>query len=97
MLLLQNGKWNNEVIIDSAWIARATHSPSGMQNCYLFWGTTFRNQYIILATGHGIQTIYVAPTKNLVVITTAWPYIKGNDKYQDNPVSLCNYIFDSCN
>ena len=97
-LLLQNGKWGNEQIVDSSWIAEATrpmvtmYSP-GSSYGYYFWVFPAYGGYA--AVGHGGQFIFVVPSKKLVVIYTAWPYTSG-DMF-DNFNELADLIIKSCN
>jgi CubicO group peptidase (beta-lactamase class C family) len=97
-MLLQNGKWGDQQIVDSSWIAEASvphvtmHSP-GSSYGYYFWVYPAYDGYA--AVGHGGQFIFVVPPKNLVVIYTAWPYTSG-DMF-DNFNELADLILKSCN
>jgi CubicO group peptidase (beta-lactamase class C family) len=96
-LLLQNGKWGNEQIVDSSWIAEATKPIVTMQSPgtsygYYFWIFPAYGGYA--AVGHGGQFIFVVPAKKLVVIYTAWPYTSG-DMF-DNFNELADLIIKSC-
>ena len=97
-LMLQNGRWGNEQIVDSSWIAEATkplvtmHSP-GTSYGYYFWIYPAYGGYA--AVGHGGQFIFVVPARKLVVIYTAWPYTSG-DMF-DNFNELADLILKSCN
>jgi CubicO group peptidase (beta-lactamase class C family) len=97
-MMLQNGKWGDQQIVDSSWIAVATrpqvtmHSP-GTSYGYYFWVYPPYSGYA--AVGHGGQFILVVPPKNLVVIYTAWPYTSG-DMF-DNFNELADLILKSCN
>lgn len=97
-LLLQNGKWNNQPIIDSTYLANATstkvfanynNEPYG----YYFW--IFPELKGYAARGHGGQFLLVVPEKKLVVVYTAWPYTSSN--FFDNDTELMQLIVDSCN
>ncbi len=97
-LLLQNGKWGNQQIVDSSWIAEATKPIVTMQSPgpsygYYFWIFPAYGGYA--AVGHGGQFIFVVPSKKLVVIYTAWPYTSG-DMF-DNFGELADLIIKSCN
>lgn len=84
-MLLQNGKWNGQQIVDSLWIAEATkahYSETYWGYGYLFWIMKGLNGYD--AAGHGGQEIIVIPSKNLVVVVTAWPYITDTEWLRDN-------------
>jgi CubicO group peptidase (beta-lactamase class C family) len=97
-MLLQNGKWENQQIVDSGWIAEATkpivtmYSP-GTSYGYYFWVYPAYGGYA--AVGHGGQFIFVVPPKKLVVIYTAGPYTSG-DMF-DNFNELADLILKSCN
>ena len=96
-LLLQNGKWGNEQIVDSSWIAEATKPVVTMQSPgssygYYFWVFPAYGAYA--AVGHGGQFIFVVPAKRLVIIYTAWPYTSG-DMF-DNFNELADLIIKSC-
>ena len=97
-LLLQNGKLDNQTIIDSTYLALATstkvtgdfnEAPYG----YYFWILPAFEGYAAL--GHGGQFLLVVPSKKLVVVYTAWPYTSGN--YFDLPVEVMSIIVNSCN
>ena len=96
-LLLQNGRWGNEQIVDSSWITEATkpvvtmHSP-GTSYGYYFWIFPASGY---AAVGHGGQFIFVVPSKKLVVIYTAWPYTSGDMFHNFN--ELADLIIKSCN
>ena len=84
-MLLQNGRWNNQQIVDSAYIAEATKEQvKNYWYGYYFW--TFPDTFhgIFEAAGHGGQEIIVAPNKKLVVVVTAWPYITDTEWLRDN-------------
>jgi len=96
-LLLQNGKWGSETIIDSVYLAEATsikvsanfhHEPYG----YYFWILPAYGGYAAL--GHGGQFLLVVPQKGLVVVYTAWPYT--SDKFFDQRNDLMALIINSC-
>lgn len=97
-LLLQNGRWNNQPIIDSTYLAEATSTkvfanynsdPYG----YYFW--IFPGIKGYAARGHGGQFLLLVPEKKLVVVYTAWPYTSGD--FFDNDSELMKLIVDSCN
>jgi CubicO group peptidase (beta-lactamase class C family) len=97
-LLLQNGRWNNQSIIDSAYLTEATSTkvfanynshPYG----YYFW--IFPEFKGYAARGHGGQFLLLVPEKDLVVVYTAWPYTSGD--FFDDDTELMKLILDSCN
>jgi CubicO group peptidase (beta-lactamase class C family) len=96
-LLLQNGRWGDQQVVDSSWIAEATKpivtmSSPGTSYGYYFWVFPAYRGYA--AVGHGGQFIFVLPSKKLVVIYTAWPYTSG-DMF-DNFNELADLIIKSC-
>ena len=97
-LLLQNGKWDDQQIIDSAYLSHATstlvtgdfnETPYG----YYFWILPAFEGYTAL--GHGGQFLLVVPPKQLVVVYTAWPYTSSD--YFDLQADLMSIIINSCN
>jgi CubicO group peptidase (beta-lactamase class C family) len=96
-LLLQNGKWENQQIVDSTYLKSAVsqHVYNDLNNKpygYYFWIYPQWNAYA--AWGHGGQFLFVAPDKNLVVVYTAWPYT-GYDLWDDGE-ELMSIIYESC-
>jgi CubicO group peptidase (beta-lactamase class C family) len=84
-MLLQNGKWQDKQIVDSAWVAEATRAQYSEQYWaygYYFWIMKDLKAYD--AAGHGGQEIIVVPYKNLVVVVTAWPYMTDTEWLRDN-------------
>jgi CubicO group peptidase (beta-lactamase class C family) len=96
-LLLQNGQWHEKQVIDKDYLAAATahqvNSYNSIPYGYYFW-INERNQGYY-AHGHGGQILLVVPSKNLVILYTAWPYTSG--EYFDNAFELFNLIVDGCN
>jgi CubicO group peptidase (beta-lactamase class C family) len=96
-LLLQNGEWKGEQLVDSEWIAEAT-SPivtageSWASYGYYFWVYPAEGAYS--AVGHGGQHIHVVPQENLVVVYTAWPYTDG--ELFDNFQELADLLVHGC-
>lgn len=95
-LLLQNGRWNNSQIIDREYLQTATShhvtSKNGTPYGFYFW-IDERNQGFY-AHGHGGQVLLVIPSKNLVLLYTAWPYTSGD--YFDDAFEMLNLIADGC-
>ena len=96
-LLLNNGRWNGEQIVDSSWIAQATKplvstERPGSSYGYYFWVYPAYPAYAAL--GHGGQEIFVDSMQNLVIIYTAWPYTSG--ELFDNFFELADLITRSC-
>lgn len=95
-LLLQNGKWGDKQIIDTAYLKMATshlvNASYNRQYGFYFWIDQRNKGYY--AHGHGGQVLLVIPTKNLVLLYTAWPYTSGD--YFDNAFEMLNLIADGC-
>jgi CubicO group peptidase (beta-lactamase class C family) len=98
-MLLQNGRWGDTQILDSAWVGEATRSQVQLNYWaygYYFWINPEENVY--WAAGHGGQSIFVAPEKNLVVVVTAWPYVQDREPWKDNfEFELYKRVLASCN
>lgn len=99
-MLLQNGVWNNQQLVDSAWIDLATqpkheYRPYWVYG-YSFWLSPFEDIFFYTATGHGGQKIYVVAEKNLVIVTTAWPYCKDETPYVEDFKEVLDLIIESC-
>lgn len=96
-LLLQNGEWEGQQLVDSAWIAEATQpivnsGLSGAPYGYYFWIYPAYGAYA--ADGHGGQRIMVFPDKDLVIVYTAWGYTSGD--FFDHFNELADLISKSC-
>lgn len=96
-LLIQNGNWHNQQLVDSAWIAEATqmHVNSGAGGGpygYYFWIYPAYPAYV--CDGHGGQRIMIFPEKNLVIVYTAWGYTSG--EFFDHFNEMADLIFNSC-
>jgi CubicO group peptidase (beta-lactamase class C family) len=99
-MLLQGGQWNGRIIVDSSWIALATrphyqYLPYWVYG-YSFWISPFEDIHFYTASGHGGQMIYVVPEKNLVIVTTAWPYCKDEEPYVEGFKDVLDLILESC-
>lgn len=97
-LLLSNGRWKGQQIVDSSWIAEATNplvnaDGYGASYGYYFWVYPGYPGYS--AIGHGGQRIFVVPSKNLVIVYTAWPYT--SDEMFDEFGEISDLIYRSCN
>jgi CubicO group peptidase (beta-lactamase class C family) len=96
-LLLNNGLWNGVQVVDSSWITKATKplattSSPGASYGYYFWIYPAYPAYA--ASGHGGQYIFIDPSKNLVIIYTAWPYTSG--EMFDDFTEIMDLIVKSC-
>jgi CubicO group peptidase (beta-lactamase class C family) len=96
-LLLQNGMWENEQIIDSSYLNAAVSRQvySNLNNHpygYYFWLYPEWNGFA--GRGHGGQFLFIAPGKDLVIVYTAWPYT-GSSLWDDHE-QLISLIYQSC-
>jgi CubicO group peptidase (beta-lactamase class C family) len=94
-LLLQNGVWNNKVIINPDYLKKATTHLVNSNNGsypygYYFWIDKTHQGYY--AHGHGGQILLVVPDKNLVLLYTAWPYTSAENF--DNAFELFNMVIE---
>ena len=99
-MLIQNGQWEGRHIVDSTWIALATQShyeyrPYWVYG-YYFWISPFEDIFYYNASGHGGQMIVVVPGKNLVIVSSAWPYSKHEEPYVEPFMTLLELIIESC-
>jgi CubicO group peptidase (beta-lactamase class C family) len=97
-MLLQNGVWDGQPVVDPDWLAAATGPHVPMNDWaygYYFWENLVDGFF--WAAGHGGQTILIAPGKNLVVVVTAWPYVQDSPEFRDNiEFGLINQLLDGC-
>jgi CubicO group peptidase (beta-lactamase class C family) len=96
-LLLQNGRWNDEQIVDSTWIANATAMQVNSGNLgapygYYFW--IYPAFEAFAADGHGGQRVMVFPKKDLVIVYTAWGYTSG--EFFDHFNEVADLVASSC-
>ncbi|MBK6903147.1 MAG: serine hydrolase [Saprospirales bacterium] len=96
-LLLQQGQWQGEILVDPAYLARATSTlvsahQGGQPYGYYFWILPAMGGYY--ASGHGGQFLLVVPDKDLVVVYTAWPYTSG--EFFDRGFELMTLIGEAC-
>lgn len=96
-LLLNNGNWKGEQIINENYLQLATSHQvyidlTGDSYGYYFW--LYPEMSAFAANGHGGQYLFIAPDKNLVVVYTAWPYTNGN--MQDRAMQLIEPIYKAC-
>lgn len=93
-LLLQNGKWHNEQLIDPDYLSIATscHVTSNTNKPYGYYFWIDEKNQGFYAHGHGGQILLIVPSKNLVMLYTAWPYTSGD--FFDNALELFTIIVD---
>ena len=87
-LVLNKGKWNNEQVVNAEWIADMTTTKVSAESVD-YYGMTFgyywwidKDRDIIFMNGHGGQFVFIKPSKNLVVVTTAEPNTQGKHQFQ---------------
>lgn len=95
-LILQNGEWLGEQIINMGYLSEATSHLVTSQNIYAygyyFWIDEKRQGFY--AHGHGGQVLLVVPSKNLVLLYTAWPYTSCD--FFDDAFELFDIIIEGC-
>ncbi|RPH27658.1 MAG: class C beta-lactamase-related serine hydrolase [Bacteroidales bacterium] len=95
-LLLQNGMWLNEQLIDTSYLSLATSqqvtSPGNKPYGLYFW--IDEKNHGFYAHGHGGQILLVIPPKKLVLLYTAWPYTSGD--FFDDAFELFDMIVEGC-
>jgi CubicO group peptidase (beta-lactamase class C family) len=82
-LVLNNGQWNSEQIVSSAWINEMTQDKVSSNETneanitfgYYWWKDSNRN--IEFMRGHGGQYVFINKTKNLMVVITSEPNTQG--------------------
>jgi len=95
-LVLQQGKWNGQQLVSSAWIQQATseHTRIDKNNKsygYLWWRGTVPYQgkrvQVVYAAGNGGQFIFVVPELDLVTVFTGGNY---NSAKAGRPFQMMN-------
>lgn len=93
-LVLQNGRWADNQVVDEAWIRESTSfkvqvrgdGRCGRQYGYFWWLGAFCEDAtsvpFVLGDGNGGQRIFIVPDLDLVVVTTAGLY-NGDDSAAD--------------
>ncbi len=74
LLYLNKGRYNGKQIVPAAWVetSTATHvTLSGSDYGYYWWKHHFEAHEAIAAHGYGGQFIFVVPTLDMVIVTTA--------------------------
>lgn len=93
-LILQNGIWLDKQIINSNYLSDAIshHVTSSGGNPYGFYFWIDKKNQGYYAHGHGGQILLVVPSKNLVMLYTAWPYTSGD--FFDDALELFDIIIE---
>lgn len=75
LLHLQDGVWQGEQILPTAWVEAATdeqvEAGDGLHYGYLWWTDTGQDTWFA-ASGYGGQGIHVEPDIDLVIVTQIW-------------------------
>lgn len=91
-LYLNNGLWEGRQIIPAKYIADSTRQqseggwPVGMPYGYLWWITRYGQHPAFFASGLGGQHIFVIPTLDIVIVTTASIEHMHNDLEQEEKI-----------
>ncbi|HAH51942.1 MAG TPA: serine hydrolase [Balneola sp.] len=97
LLMLNNGRWNNEQIVSEDWVRESTSSVTkitGMEYGYFWWNIPFNiNGKVInsiTATGNGGQYIMIFPEMDMVAVFTGGAYNSQEDKL---PFAIMDKVF----
>lgn len=92
-MLVQDGAWNGEQLVDVDWLRESTQIQSGTEAPYgyYFWIMPAIEGYMMI--GHGGQFLYVCESKQLIISYTAFPYI--NDLFFGDSGKLAELIYRS--
>lgn len=90
-LYKQNGKWNAQQLIDSAFVSLSTQARfKGSPYGYGFWLSDYLNKHIFYMRGHLGQFVIVIPEDDLIIVRLG--HLK--DKHSDgNPHSDDFYLY----
>lgn len=93
-LCLQEGLWDGKQLFDPSWLSEATeiHAGTEVPYGYYFWIYPALEGYSML--GHGGQYCFVCPSKDLVIVYTAFPYT--NEIFFDEGTRLFELIVKGC-
>jgi len=82
-LVLHKGYWNGEQVVSSEWIEEMTSNKVPIERTKS-WGKSFGYQWwvdesrgVVFMAGKGGQYVFIKPSKNLIMVTTADP----NDEF----------------
>lgn len=94
-MCLNDGKWNNEQILDKSWLEKATTPKvkvfDGMEYGYLFWLKDFGKEKVyrgFCMAGNGGQKIMALPELGLSIVITTTNYSNGSaHRYTDEIIN----------
>jgi len=96
-LALNRGYWNGAQIVSSAWIDEMK-VPSNKVNIFGYQLWVDENRGIAFMWGKGGQFVFVKPSKNLVVVTTADPTDSGDHAFSlEYALGIFDRIDNICN
>jgi len=80
-LFKDHGKWNNQQILDSAFIAKATHPrfPDSPEYGYGLWLSDYKGKGIFYLRGVQGQYVIVIPEDNLIIVRLGQAFIKKKE------------------
>lgn len=92
-LFKDHGRWNNEQLLDSAFIATATtpRFEDAPEYGYGFWLSDYKNKDIFYMRGVLGQYIIVIPEDDLIIVRLGHKFIKRK-KEEDHPSDFFIYI-----
>ena len=94
-MMLQNGRWNGVQLVPAEWVTQSTSPRTqlkgdtrcGLQYGYLWWlGALCLGEEripLVFASGNGGQYIWIVPSLELVIVTTAGLYNVPLDPLED--------------
>lgn len=98
-LLLQNGKWNDAVLVPESYLQQAlkpaTHlkTPEGKNVDFYgwqFWLLQHQGKEIVYMRGVNGQYVFVVPESNLIIVRLG--HKRSKDRINDNPVDIYTWL-----
>ncbi len=75
-LILNEGKWNDQQIVDAAWLQKSIQSYSNLEADPYGFQWWIRPEFnAFTSAGHGGQYTYIIPEKDLLIVYTAEPTV----------------------